>query len=426
MRNRYASSTPRSLLRAAFRAAFVLCLCPLGAWAANANVDCTGGTPGAFTSITAALATLDNTGPHTVNVKGPCTESVNINARDRLTIQAPVGQPATISPPAPGPTVVNINGSHNIVLRNLVLSGGGNGLVISRGSTVTVQGLLITGNIGGGIVVNLGSVANLGGTLAEQSVTVSDNEGNGVGSDASVLAVAGGLTIEDNGGVGLNVIGGRVMINGGQVGNIVRNNGGGINLDGTIGNFNGLNTVQNNGQTGVQIVSGRVGFGGAVVEGVPRVTTIEGHTLGVNIAGAGAVNFGGPNRVRNNGVGNDPDPQFRGGIRIGTSSRLQFDGGEVTGNTGPGIFLDFNGTLSLSGSTVSNNTAGGVLVGRSSVGGVGDGNTFADNGGPHISCDDTSLIHGAGLTGFGKGIECKNIEHEKGPSRPSVPKEHDY
>ena len=179
----------------------------------------------------------------------------------------------------------------------------------------------------------------------------------------------------------------------------------------------------------MQVVAGRVGFGANVIAGVPRVTTIEGHTLGLNIAGAGSVNFGGPHRIRNNGVVSDdpdPDPRFRGGIRIGTVSRVQFEGGtEITGNTGYGVLLDFNGALSLTNAVVSNNTEGGVRVARSSVGGFGLGNTFGGNGGPHISCDDTSLIHGAGLTGFGKGIECKNIEHEKGPSRPSFPKEHD-
>jgi hypothetical protein len=141
MKNRLISSAPRSLLRAAFWAAFVLCLQPASAWAASVNVNCTAVAPplGVFTSITAALATLDNTGPHTVTVIGPCTESVNIIQHDRLTIQSPVGQTATISPPAPGPTVINVNGSHNILLRNLVLSGGGTGLVVTRGSTVTLQ-----------------------------------------------------------------------------------------------------------------------------------------------------------------------------------------------------------------------------------------------------------------------------------------------
>lgn len=428
MSSRHTSSIPRPLPRASFWAALALCLLPAGARAVSVNVNCTAAAPppGVFTSITAALATLDNAGPHTVTVTGPCAESVNIVQRDGLTLQAPVGSPATISPPAPGPTVINVNGSHHITLRNLVLSGGGNGLVVSRGSTVTAQGLRISGNLGGGIVVNFGSVVNLSGALPEQSVTVSDNGGNGIGSDASVLAVAGGLTVEGNGGIGLNVVGGRVTVNGGQVGNLFRNNGAGVVLDGTVANFAGLNTIQDNGAAGVQVVAGRASFNGAVVEGVTRATTIEGHTLGVNVAAAGSVNFVGPHRIRHNGGGGAPDPQFRGGVRIGTVSRVQFDGGnEITGNTGIGVFLDFNGALSLTNAVVSNNTEGGVRVARSSVGGFGVGNTFVGNGGPHISCDDTSLIHGAGLAGFGKGIECKNIEHEKGPSRPSVPKEHD-
>jgi hypothetical protein len=424
MKTTRTSSAPRALPRAAFWAAVILCLQPASARAANATVDCTGATPGAFTSITAALATLDNIGPHTVTVTGPCTESVNIIQRDRLTIQAPVGQTATISPPAPGPTVINIQGSHNIILRRLVLRAGGNGLVVSR-SNAQLQGLHLAENIGAGMVVNLGSVVILGGALPDQFVTVSDNEGPGINSDASVLSVNGQLTVENNAGVGLNVVGGRLTVNGAQVENVIRNNGAGVNLDGTVANFGGQNTIQNNGLTGVQIVAGRVGFNASVVAGVPRVTTIEGHTLGVNVAGAGSVNFGGPNRIRANGGGDDPDAQFRGGVRIGTVSRVQFEAGnEITGNTGHGIFLDFNGALSLTNAVVSNNTEGGVRVARSSVGNFGAGNTFGGNGGPNISCDATSLIAGPGLAGFGK-IDCKNIEHEKGPPRPSVPKAQD-
>jgi hypothetical protein len=399
---------------------------PAAARAANATVDCTAVSPppGVFNTINAALATLDNVGPHTVTVTGPCTEAVNLQQRDRLTIQSAPAHTAVINAPAPGLNVMIVGGSHNIILRGLELRGGANGLLITRGSSVNVQGITITGNTGNGLRVDTGSVVNLNGLPPFAPLVVSGNEGAGISTDAAVLSVAGGLTVEDNLGPAMSVVGGRLIVNGGQAPNLFRNNGVGINLDGAVSNFNGENTIQNNGGSGVQVAAGRAGFGGSVVAGVPRATTIEGHVLGVNIAAGGAVNFGGPNRVRNNGAG-DPEAQFRGGIRIGTSSRLQFDGGEVTGNTGHGIFLDFNGTLSLSGSTVSNNTAGGVRVGRSSVGGVGDGNTFAGNGGPHISCDDTSLIHGTGLTGFGRGIECKNIEHEKGPSRPSVPKEHD-
>ena len=420
---KHPSSPARRLLRAAIWTALVLCL-PHAARAATANVDCTGATPGAFTSINSALLTLDNIGPHVVNVTGPCTESVNIQQRDRLTIQSAPPNTAVINAPAPGASVLIVGGSHNIILRGLVLRGGGNGLQVTRGSTVSVQGVSMTENAGNGLRVDTGSVVTLSGAPPFPPVVISDNGGAGISSDASVLSVNGGLTVEDNEGFAVTFIGGRLIVNGGAFENVFRNNGSGINLDGAVSNFSGQNTIQNNGPSGVQVSAGRASFNGSVVADVPRVTTIEGHTLGVNVAGAGSVNFGGPNRIRNNGGGN-PDADFRGGVRIGTVSRVQFEGAnEITGNIGHGVFLDFNGALAMNGAVVKDNTEGGVRVARSSVASFGLGNAFGGNGGAQISCDDTSLIAGPGLAGLdNKAIACKNIEHERGPSRPSVPKE---
>src|SRR5688500_2137074 len=103
-------------LRATLLSAVLLALLPAAARAATVNVDCdaVAPPPGAFNSINAALATLDNIGPHTVNVTGFCAEAVNVFQRERLMIQAAPG-PATISPPAPGPNVMTVNGSHNII-----------------------------------------------------------------------------------------------------------------------------------------------------------------------------------------------------------------------------------------------------------------------------------------------------------------------
>jgi hypothetical protein len=62
----------------------LLFLFPTAAVATNVAVDCaTGG------SINAALASLDSVGPHTITVTGTCTEDVNVNLRNQLTIQAP-------------------------------------------------------------------------------------------------------------------------------------------------------------------------------------------------------------------------------------------------------------------------------------------------------------------------------------------------
>src|SRR5687767_1971221 len=76
-----------------------------GAYADNVTVDCSGSTPGAPTSINAALAPLSLTGPHTITVIGTCHESVSVSRRDRVTIQGPVGGTATIAGGASGPAV---------------------------------------------------------------------------------------------------------------------------------------------------------------------------------------------------------------------------------------------------------------------------------------------------------------------------------
>ena len=101
---KHTSSSARRLPRAALLSALLLAVLPAAARAANVTADCDAAAPppGVFTSVNAALATLDNIGPHTATVTRTCVESVNIVQRDRLTIQAPPGQSATVSPPAPG------------------------------------------------------------------------------------------------------------------------------------------------------------------------------------------------------------------------------------------------------------------------------------------------------------------------------------
>src|SRR5262252_9022299 len=70
---------------------------PGSAMAANVAVDCSGQTPGAFSSLQAALDSLDVTGPHFISVTGTCTENVNIFNRQRISIFAASGQTATIN-----------------------------------------------------------------------------------------------------------------------------------------------------------------------------------------------------------------------------------------------------------------------------------------------------------------------------------------
>ena len=418
--NKFPAPAPKHrLARAAASVAAVLLL-SVAASAAATTVGCPGGSPGAHTSITAALATLDNEGPHTVTVTGTCTELVNIFQRNRLTIEAPAGQLATIAAPAPGATVLRVFGSQNIMLRRLVARDGGTGILVTAGSSVNMQAVQSLDNQGIGVRVDQNSLATLAGIVTPAQPVVVSGNGVGVVVDGSGFNFAGPSLVENNGGVGLNIIGGRLSASGALADNVIRNNGSGVNLDGTVANFVGHFLIQNNGAVGVGINSSRVGFSfNESPPGTPRVTVIEGHTaLGINIAAAGSVSFFGPHVIRNNGSAAPEDPQFNGGVRVGTVSRIQFNGGAIiTGNNGHGVYSDFNGAISVADATLSNNTGSGVSVTRSSVGGFEPGNTFTGNG-ANVSCDDTSLVFGE-LAGVA-AIQCKNVERAKGKPRPGA------
>ncbi len=402
--------------------AAALLLLSAAASAAVTSVTCPGGTPGgAHPSITAALAALDNEGPHTVTVTGTGTEFVNIFQRDRLTVEAPPGQTATVvSPAAGGGTVIRVAGSQNITLRRLVARDGGLGMQITGGSSVAMQAMQFLNNEAQGVRVDQNSFASLTGITgpAAQPVVVSGN-GGGVSVDGSQLQFAGPSLVENNAGFAFNVLGGRLTVAGVVADNVIRNNGSGVNLDGAVASFTGQNLIQNNGAVGVTVNASRATFGAAEFPaGTPRVTVIEGHTaLGINIAASGSVNFGGPNVIRNNGSAAPDDPQFNGGVRVGTVSRIQFNGGEISGNAGDGLYSDFNGAISVAGVTFANNTGDAVRVSRSSVGGFEAGNAFSGNG-RNVSCDDTSLVFGE-LAGV-PSIHCKNVERTKGKPRPGV------
>jgi hypothetical protein len=186
--------------------------------AATVNVDCAAGQ-----SLQGAINTLDVVGPHTINVTGTCKENILIDQRDRLTIQGPAGGTATLSGATSTAHVVSVFRSHAIVLRRLVITGGARGVFLRHGSELRIEGSRIEYNTDTGLFPIENSTVLVGGTQAAQAVAITYNTGAGIFANGSFITIGGFTTIEDNGGRGVIMQGGRSFIQG--PGNGIRRNG---------------------------------------------------------------------------------------------------------------------------------------------------------------------------------------------------------
>ncbi len=345
-------------------------LLPGSARGTDVNVDCDMGG-----SINTALAGLDLVGPHTITVTGTCVEEVGIISRERVTIQAPEGQTATIAPG--GGFAVSVSRSQDITLSRLVLTGGFFGLFLEQGSKVAMDSSIIENNAANGVFLFAGS------TLFLSSSSVRGNSGNGIVVVAgSMLDLRGGATVDNNGQSGL------LLLDNSEAGvfdSSIQNNGGfGVLVFNTTNLILAGNTIVGNGSTGV------------------RVTSASHAEI---IA----------NTIRNNGAA---DPSSPGGVVLSEQGEAFIEfGNDISNNTGPGVLVTANSTLSsLGGNTITNNTAEGVNLRRQSIGQFFAADTISGNGGANLACDTTSLAAGdlAGVS----NIRCMRIERELGPPRP--------
>jgi len=371
-----------------FVGALLLCAAPVRA--NNVTVDCTGGTPGAFTSVQSAIDSLNYVGPHTVTMLNGnianCIENVLILNRQRITFQPQTsGFGVTIVSPDPSNVPVRVFGSTGIVFTEVGFGNGFNGLVVDRGSEVQALGCTVSGNSNAGIIVR----------------------GN------STLRIGSGL-IQNNGGTGVNVVGGGSLTVDSDV--TIQNNGSGVRV------VNGSNVRI---FAPAAILSNSVGITAGDASSVtlfgdpdtPSPVRIEGNTLiGINTFGGHVVMFG-PVRVRNNGSSGG---QFHAGVRSDDNALVVAAGSgdvDISNNFGPGIEATNGGALDVSGATINNNTEDGIrLLGNSQVAFFPPNtNAISGNGGRSILCDNSSYFFGD-LTGL-YNVVCRVAELRGRPHR---------
>jgi parallel beta-helix repeat protein len=204
-------------------------LAALGFSSANAatlNVDCDAGNT--IASVYATIKPGD-----TVLVNGLCKEQVNIppevtrvvfDGQKKTTIQHPGGQQA--SPHA------FYNRGKEITIKNFTVTGGQDGIHLSGPASAVIDGNLVTKNSGRGIHIDKGSIARILNTTVEQS--------GGIGIDVTGASYAY-----------IGVFIPRVPA---LAPNTIRNNGGpGINIERTSGAWIVGNTISGNKDSGITV-----------------------------------------------------------------------------------------------------------------------------------------------------------------------------
>lgn len=373
-------------------------LLPLAAYANNAVVDCSGATPGAFTTITAALATLPKAGPNFVTVSGgPCADNVTVRGFSQLFLVS-AGPSVTINAADPNRRILNIFGSQNVVVEGPFVFNGGLGIVVNQDSiaqfdSITIQNSTLQG------LRSLNSIVD----ISNSSITNSTR--SGIASTGGSMGVDGGVTITGGAASGIVMTTGHLTLIGGDgtpgTENVISNNAGvGLSLSSTAeADISGDNRIDNNKLTGVQAIHTSSLFmsGGEIL-----------NNLGVGMH-IGETSHGEFDTVKINGNGsavNSTNLELgsgeAGGMEVVENSDMFIDGAmDVSGNSSNGIFVDESSVLSsLGGNTVNNNAGDGFLVEDLAIAHFFGKDTATGNGRFSLQCDDTSLVEGdvSGLT----------------------------
>jgi hypothetical protein len=371
----------RNLLSKALRVlvpGILLVLCSAGALRAQQQlyVDCSGTNPYVYPNINSALL---NAGPGTsIFVIGTCNENVSLYGQNGLNLGAYYGQTVQIN------GNLTINNSQNVYLYGLsVTNGFGDGIDVGTSRGVTLDTCASTGNAGvglsvggasdvsvnvagsfdynarGGINISGNSVVSLA-TWTGLNVDISGNGGPGVWASQGNFNTFGHTTIANNAsgpgsnpGYGIELLGGSRAQIGALTGNnaLTGNQAGGAylqeNSEISFWGFGPLNVIQGNGPVGVA-----VGVGSQAT--FFNSAQITGHSsAGVDVYGNGQGYFFGANTVQTNGSSGDA---HSAGVRVDGNSQALLRGGQISGNSGPGVLVLVNSSADFSGVSFSGNS----------------------------------------------------------------------
>ncbi len=334
-------------------------------------VDCTGATPGAFTSLNQAIANSPDNSDF--QVIGTCIENgVLIQNRRNLVI---VGDPtATIQIGVPSGALIIVTRSQSIEIDNLTLNGGA-GVQVLNSSPVT----LINNTIENSSFFGL-QTSNSDVTVINGSVTGSTR--SGVVTSGGTVTLAG-VNISSNGRLGISASTTHLIITDGNNPPVVNNNGiAGVQiLNSSQGDFTDLQITNNAGNNfGLQAFTNTA----IVMSG----GSISGNTgVGVNCGATTSCEFS--QTLINGNLGN--------GVQVTTHGELDLDGGvQITGNQGVGVSIDQASTYaSNGGNTISGNTGDGLVVNALSALNFLAPDTITDTtGNLALNCNNGSLVTG--------------------------------
>jgi hypothetical protein len=351
------------------------------AFAAGATVDCTGATPGAFTSITAALASLPAAGPNSISVTGTCHENVVMFGRTDLTI---FGNPtATVVPGNANGHLLVIDASQRVGMQNITFDGG-RGALINENSRVDLTSITIQNSLGIGLT-SIDSLVH----IADSTVKGSTRSGISVGGGTFYVdSDVTGTTVTNNGRIGISVLTGHLILTGGDgvtpgTQNVISNNGSvGVSIANSAeADISGDNRIiGNQGPFGLEVI-----HTSTVIMSDGTISSNAGG--GVHCGETSHCEWAGATTIDSNG---------KGGIEITDHSDGYLDGGiDVSGNTGVGVLVDLSSLLnSLGGNTINNNTDDGIVLNTMSVLKFAANDTITGNGKLALECNNNSMVSG--------------------------------